>query len=507
MRDPAAQYPWPADWSGYPSESYMQTTAADPSFVVAGSRAFYVGTNGEGHFAYQHVALTPGVEYVLSAWGARFNTYGANPAEATVSVLDPTDSRLIARLTWATTGPPPVYRQIRFVAPAGGTVQLEVGTGAQYAVGQDFYFDLVSIAGEPYLPAMTFGCLPSDAYIGSMATRGDQSDLVNVLAAARRGGTQAVSTDTSSLALYGRHSHVQNDLELATDDERDLWASFYLIRQANPAQGVAGFSTRPDSSALSKLLGLPLGAIVRVYDEHHGPVIDKRVRWLGAKWKVAPAYVEVDVVTGEDASIRQVGRSTLIETPAQWLAAAVGPWKGDLLAYGSFEAGLAGWQWKPSGYSLATTISDATAPLGASVLKVPGSPSVPAYPGVETSPRLAVIPGVAYRLRAAAKVGLAGTGTQGAVGMHTYNAAGAMVVGNQLQLVWTVAEASAWTYREAYWTCPIDGSIATVKVEAINFHPGPGPEHVWLFDDISLRPGNVAYREPGAAPHKLPSGF
>ena len=162
-------------------------------------------------------------------------------------------------------------------------------------------------------PALVFGCPPSDAFLGSLSMRADQSNLVNVLSAARRGGTQATVSDSTSLARYGRHSHVQNDLELVNDGDRDLWASFYLTRQSSPALGVADLSTRPDAPTLVRILALSLGAIVRVYDEHHGPVIDRRARWIGARWTVAPSYVEVVGTTGEDASIRRVDRSLVLD--------------------------------------------------------------------------------------------------------------------------------------------------------------------------------------------------
>jgi len=151
-----------------------------------------------------------------------------------------------------------------------------------------------------------------------MTTRADQANLVNVLSAARRTGTQATISNADSLTRYGRHSHVQNDLELATDGDRDLWMSFYLTRQAAPALGIAGFSSRPDALALVELLGLPLGAIVAVYDEHHGPIIDRRARYIGARWVVAPAYVEVGAVTGEDASIREVERELILDLGSEF---------------------------------------------------------------------------------------------------------------------------------------------------------------------------------------------
>lgn len=173
-------------------------------------------------------------------------------------------------------------------------------------------------------PVLVFGCPPSDAYLGSLEMRADQSNLVNVLAAARRGGTQAVVTDSASLTKYGRHSHVQNDLELVNDGDRDLWSAFYLTRQSYPALGVAGLSTRPDAPTVAKLLALPLGAIVSVYDEHHGPVISRRARWLGARWTVAPAYVEVNGITGEDASIREVDRSLVLDTGPEFAAYQTG---------------------------------------------------------------------------------------------------------------------------------------------------------------------------------------
>lgn len=186
-------------------------------------------------------------------------------------------------------------------------------------------------------PLLTFGCPPSDAFIGELTTRADQSNLVNVLSAARATGTQATVSDDDSVLLYGRKSHVQNDLQVATDGERDLWASFYLTRQANPAVGVAGFTTRPDAPTLSKILALTPGQLVRVFDEHHGPVIDRLARWLGARYAITPGYIEVSAVTGEDASIRQVARHRRIDTGVEWAAL---PTQGTALNLTAREPGL-----------------------------------------------------------------------------------------------------------------------------------------------------------------------
>src|SRR5262245_49164967 len=90
---------------------------------------------------------------------------------------------------------------------------------------------------------MTFGCPPSDAGLLDIATRSDQANVVNVLTAARRTGTARTVTDSTSLASFGRHSHVQNDLELADDVTRDAWQDFYLRRQAAPVRGISGFTT------------------------------------------------------------------------------------------------------------------------------------------------------------------------------------------------------------------------------------------------------------------------
>jgi len=182
-----------------------------------------------------------------------------------------------------------------------------------------------ALAWQGGAPAATYGCPPSAAYISAMSTRADQSTLVNVLAAARRTGTQATVTDTESLALYGRHSHVQNDLELASDGDRDLWQSFYLTRQAAPVRGVGGFTMRPDAAALAQMLGYPMGIIVRVFDEHHGETIDRVARWVGARYTADATGIQVDAITGEDASIRAVTRSRIIDTGAEWLAIQVTP--------------------------------------------------------------------------------------------------------------------------------------------------------------------------------------
>ena len=186
-------------------------------------------------------------------------------------------------------------------------------------------------------PVMTFGCPPSDAYLIDIANRADQSALVNYLSAARRGGTQATVSDQQSLGLYGPHTHVQNDLELVADGDRDLWSDFYLRRQAYPARGVGGFTTRPGSSAIQKALALPFGAIVRVVDSGHGPDLDRPARWLGAHWNCQPGVIELVTTTGEDASIRMLDRSRSLDTPAQWQAA--NPF-GTLINPGYAEPGL-----------------------------------------------------------------------------------------------------------------------------------------------------------------------
>ena len=352
-------------------------------------------------------------------------------------------------------------------------------------------------------PVMTFGCAPSDSFIGSLTTRADQSDLVNVIAAARRGGTQAIRQDTTSLAQYGRHSHVQNDLELATDDERDLWADFYIIRQANPATGVAGFDMRPDAAAIAKLLALQLGAIVRVYDEHHGPVIDAQLRWLGSKWRVTSSYVEVAAVVGEDASIRQVTRHAVIDTPTQWqTAGAAVPntgrgFDGSGLFNGSFESDLASWY--ISAGTVTTPADTAIAVNGSKYARITGPGNVPYIGQSSTMP---VVPGVTYRLTAYAR-SLGGSST-GQVSCHTYTPAGAIIAYHVFVCSW-VAGSSGW--REAYWQCPKDGSVGYVQAAAFINNGAAVAGDVWAFDDIRLVAGNLDYREPGVAPHSLPAAY
>ena len=270
---------------------------------------------------------------------------------------------------------------------AGG-VALQAGT-----VSQEAWTELVEVArnelGAVYMrpdgavafrpraaawaggaPAMTFGCPPSDAYLTDLGTRGDISALVNYLSTSRRTGTARVLSDAASIATFGVHSYVQNDLELAADGDRDLWQDFYLRRQKDPVRGIGGFAAHPGAAAIAKALAMPFGAIVRIVDEGHGPAIDRPARWLGARWSVSPTFVELLGVVGEDASIRLVPRTTTIDTPAQWTATAnagVGP----AVNIAAREPGL---------------VVDKIGPMSAGPLSASTRPAEPEPPG-EPEPR------------------------------------------------------------------------------------------------------------------------
>lgn len=169
------------------------------------------------------------------------------------------------------------------------------------------------------------GCPPSLAYLTDLTLTADAGDLVNVLAAARRTGTQKTISDAASISKYRPRSHVQNDLELATDGDRDLWSAFYLVRSRSPLQGVGSIVARPGASAIATLLGLPFGGIVHIADQGHGPDVDRRARWLGTRWLAAPGYVEVSATLGQDQSIGPVDRALTIDTGAEWLTYQVTP--------------------------------------------------------------------------------------------------------------------------------------------------------------------------------------
>jgi hypothetical protein len=169
-------------------------------------------------------------------------------------------------------------------------------------------------------PLATLGCPPSLAFLTDLTMRADQSDLVNVLAAARRTGTQRTISDSPSITKYRPHTHVQNDLELASDGDRDLWSSFYLTRSREPAKGVGSITSRPGASAIASLLALPFGGIVLIQDQGHGPDISERARWLGTRWVAQPDAVELTVVLGMDQSITSVARSLVLETGTDWAA-------------------------------------------------------------------------------------------------------------------------------------------------------------------------------------------
>jgi hypothetical protein len=342
---------------------------------------------------------------------------------------------------------------------------------------------------------MTVGCPPSDVPLVALATRGDQSDLVNVLAAARRGGTQRTVTDTSSLATYGRHSHVQNDLELSTDVFRDAWQDFYLRRQAAPVRGVGGFASRPGAAAIAKALALPFGALVQVKDEGHGPPIDRPARLVGARWKIDPGLVEWVAVTGEDASIKPVARTLRIDTPAEWQTYARQSWNGAGTVNGSFEQDLSGWN--PNGASSVTTPA-ADAVHGTKALRVVGGVAGLSNTGVTASALIPVIPGTIVRLRAYAKR-LGGTKPAN-VTCHTYDLAGAIVGYHVINNAWTDA---GGYYKDAFYQVP--AGIGYVQPVAFINDATTTAADVWAFDDLTLMAGNAAYAEPGVVPLTWPA--
>jgi hypothetical protein len=341
---------------------------------------------------------------------------------------------------------------------------------------------------------LTVGCPPSDVPLVALATRGDQSDLVNVLVASRRSGTARTVTDTASLATYGRHSHNQLDLELSTDVFRDAWQDFYLRRQAAPVRGVGGFASRPGAAAIAKALALPFGALVQVKDEGHGPPIDRPARLVGARWKIDPGLVEWVAVTGEDASIKPVARTLRIDTPAEWTAYGRPTWAGLGVVNGSFESDFSGWYSTPAGIGVSTPV-DSAAPHGSKVLRLTGPGNVPyASPGDVTP----VQPGTIVRLRGWAK---RESGTAGAnISMHAYTAAGVATY----HVVNLVMDA-AGGYKEGHYQVPLDGSVASLRASAWINSAAAVAGDVWRFDDISLVAGNASYQEPGVVPLTWPA--
>jgi hypothetical protein len=341
--------------------------------------------------------------------------------------------------------------------------------------------------GQNPTTQMVFGCPPSDVPLVALSTRGDQSDLVNILSAARRTGTQRTVTDSPSLVAFGRHSHVQNDLEMATDALRDAWQDFYLRRQAQPIRGVGGFACRPGAAAIAKALALPFGAVVQIKDEGHGPPIDRLARWVGTRWAIQPHLVELVAVTGEDASFKPVARSLAIDTPAEWLAAAV----PSMVANGSFEQGGTGWN---------VTGTQITFPVhgfavdGASIARIAGDGAT-ATPTISTgATAVPMQPLMTYRLRAyGRRIGGTANGFRVALNVR---GTGATVFG-AVVLDWPVNDPGG--YREGYYTTIAGQNSAEVYAQILT---GVAPvAEVWALDDITLTPqANVAYREPGVAP-------
>ena len=62
--NPAAQYPFPLSWTGYPDPSYIVGSSTRP---VEGARNLWIGTSGSAHSIYQDLALTPGMTSTFSA--------------------------------------------------------------------------------------------------------------------------------------------------------------------------------------------------------------------------------------------------------------------------------------------------------------------------------------------------------------------------------------------------------------------------------------------------------
>ena len=74
----------------------------------------------------------------------------------------------------------------------------------------------------------------------------------------------------------------------------------------------------------SKALGLPYAALVTIVDSGHGPDLTAVARWLGARWRVVPSLVELVAVLGQNQAVALRDRTVILDTPAQWQAAAFG---------------------------------------------------------------------------------------------------------------------------------------------------------------------------------------
>lgn len=81
----------------------------------------------------------------------------------------------------------------------------------------------------------TFGSGGSELpFVGTLGVSYDRSELINVVRAARDGGTVYEIGDEVSRNRYRDRAHQQTDLLFATDAEVTSWAQFVLARDATP---------------------------------------------------------------------------------------------------------------------------------------------------------------------------------------------------------------------------------------------------------------------------------
>ena len=444
--DVDATYPYPNDWEGYPDRAYVISV---PEVPTDGVRSLWLGVHSVGHFVYQHVQLEPGKAYRLSA------SAGGNggPVPFSINLVDPNAGHVpIARLDWpAGTPRPPVASMLRksltFIAPAGGTVQVEVGVGPQGATGTDWNIDAVSIVLDA---AAWVDVTPQSMVVKVGWGADDPQGLLTVPAS----GHWSVRTYDPHRKLDPANSASPNAAFLRPGRPMRIGVispdtGYHVVRQGLLDEVTYDVYTKQGTMRGTDIVPLIVAAKIPAAEAPDPAMPDTlraRARYL----------------------LDKVGLGTLV--PVEGL--------GNLLTNPSFEDGNTGWT--NQGSSIVPAPSQTRPIHGARVWQVSGGTM--GYPkGIQQVPALA---GATYTLTGYFMRAGGGTVLQPTAFITARSFNGAQA-GGSVPATGTGA-IQVWQPFTCVYTAPDDGTIATVEADLrINAATTGSGDHVW-FDDIVM---------------------
>jgi hypothetical protein len=208
---------------------------------------------------------------------------------------------------------------------------LDAATAELGAVGVNgagiLHFYTRAAAYAPAADALELGCGPGAYPLASLKLDSRATLVRNHVTATRAAADDSdapvpqAAEDPASVARYGPLELAVSDLPLIDDRAALSWAEFVVERSSAPEAEVSSLAFAADSAAADALAAAVTGrARLTLRDDHHGPQLTRRLRYLGHTIDASPSSATVKLLAGEAIDLSPGPRTLRIATAAEWRA-------------------------------------------------------------------------------------------------------------------------------------------------------------------------------------------